>query len=562
MSEQLRFVSPESIIVGWDFSTGSVKCLAFDLDGRTVASVRLPTDLWHGEPHNDAVCELSLMQLEGQARSSVRAIVSELSAAGRVKDWMAGGISATHHTAGRIDRAHNQVRRAICWNDHTLAACRARGERRLGGAKRVRELIGGPWADRYTLSHLVKDEDPNYLSAADWRRTYRILPHGPLAAGYLTGHFDVISVSAAASTGLMDLRKGVWCPGMLGALAAEENRRLALSQLPRIVDHFEPIGPLATHLAEEAGIDMACRPLIFPTSDDQQAGLVGGGAVDHGQMAVILGNSAVVNSSSTSLPRFDRALLNGSSLDVMRLNWGPYLWMRCFNNGAQFLDRIVGPKADWAALEQRGRRARPGVDGAAVLPFVFPEPSMKVVVAPRLIWSQKEPQDRGHRFRAALEALAFLVAHGVEEHEKAGQQIARITVSGGIARSDLMCEILASVLNRPLERLESDEGPALGAAVTALAAIETTRRRREGVDAPFTVADAVAQLVRFRARVEPNPAWVEPYRQLRTEFDARVARLQGGNGVVSVAKRPQAPRRQAAARRIPARTRRTPKRRR
>ena len=40
------------------------------------------------------------------------------------------------------------------------------------------------------------------------------------------------------------------------------------------------------------------RPLIFPTSDDQQAGLAGGGAVDAGQMAVVLGNSAVVNSSS------------------------------------------------------------------------------------------------------------------------------------------------------------------------------------------------------------------------------------------------------------------------
>ncbi len=35
------------------------------------------------------------------------------------------------------------------------------------------------------------------------------------------------------------------------------------------------------------------------------------------------------------------------SLDVMRLNWGPYLWMRCYNNGAQFLDRIVGKKPDW-----------------------------------------------------------------------------------------------------------------------------------------------------------------------------------------------------------------------
>jgi len=535
MSEPLRFVSPESVVVGWDFSTGSVKCLAFDMEGRTVAQVRFPTDLWHGDPPSDAVNELSLMQLEGQARASVRAIVAELRAAGRLKDWIAGGISATHHTAGRIDRVHNQVRRAICWNDQTLAQYRAKGERRLRGARHVRELIGGPWADRYSLSHLVKDEDPSYLSPADWERTYRILPHGPLAAGYLTGNFDVISVSAAASTGMMDLRHATWCPAMLGALSSAENRRLALAQLPRIVDHFEPIGVLADHLAIEAGLDASQRPLVFPTSDDQQAGLVGGGAVDSGQMAVILGNSAVVNSSSNALPEHVRAS-KFSPLDVMRLNWGPYLWMRCYNNGAQFLDPILGPKPDWKSLEQRARRITPGCNGVSVLPFLVPEPSLDVRAIPKSLWSPREPTERGQRYRAALEALAFLIDRAVDEHEKSGQTINRITVSGGIARSDLMCEILASVLNLRLERLESDEGPALGAAVTALAATETHLRRQNHSKGDFTVADAVAQLVRFRSPIEPNPVWAEHYRRQRTEFDLRLSRIQNTNGAIAVSK--------------------------
>ena len=418
------------------------------------------------------------------------------------------------------------------------------------------ELLGGPWADRYTLSHLVKDEDPSYLSAADWQRTYRILPHGALAAGYLTGTFDVISVSAAASTGIMDLRHATWCPAMLGALSSAENRRLALSQLPRIVDHFEPIGPLAEHLAMEAGLDKSHRPLVFPTSDDQQAGLVGGGAVDTGQMAVILGNSAVVNSSSAALPEQMRSS-KFTPLDVMRLNWGPYLWMRCYNNGAQFLDPILGPKPDWKSLEHRARRTKPGCGGVSVLPFLVPEPSLEVRAVPKSLWSPREPTDRGQRYRAALEALAFLIARAVDEHEKSGQMINRITVSGGIARSDLMCEILASVLNRRLERLESDEGPALGAAVTALAAVESHLRRQNKVDTPYTVADAVSQLVRFRTPVEPNPGWIEHYRGQRSEFDSRVARLPGGDGAtkLQLASRDQARRpktktvRRAAAKR-------------
>jgi sugar (pentulose or hexulose) kinase len=453
------------------------------------------------------------MQLEGQAHASVRAVAARLREIGRLGDWAAGGISATHHTAGRVDAQGVQVRRAICWNDHTLAAYHACGLERLGGQQEVRRRIGGPWAIRYTLSHLVKDEA--HLSPADWQRTHRILPHGSLAAGYLTGDFDSISVSAAASTGIMDLRTNTWCRDMLGALEKPELRELAWQQLPRIRDQYEPLGPLAAHVALEAGVDPARRPLLFPTSDDQQAGLVGGGAVDAGQVAVILGNSAVVNSSSSQLPA-------AGDLDAMRLNWGPYLWMRCYNNGAQFLDRVVGPRPDWAALERAARACPAGAEGSAVLPFTAPEPSLGVT-SPRVQWFPAEPDDAGRRFRAALEALAYLIALGIRQHEHAGQRISRITVSGGIARSDLMCEILASVLDRRLERLRSFEGPALGAAVTALAALESSRRRQRNIAEPFTVADAVGHLVKFREPVAPNPAWRATYEQGLGAFERRLA---------------------------------------
>jgi xylulokinase len=512
MSETLRFVPADSVITGWDFSTGGVKCLAFDLDGNTVARVRLPTDLWT----EGGVSELNLMQLEGQVMASTRAMAARLRDAKQLESWVAGGISATHHTCGRIDADGNQVRRAICWNDHTLAEYHQRGLERLGGQDAVRNLIGGPWAIRYSLSHLVKDEA--CLPAPDWLRTSAILPHGSLAAGYLTGKFGVASISAAASTGILDLRTDQWCMGMLNALENPGHAALVWGQLPRIQDHFEPVGELGKALAVALGIDR--RPLIFPTSDDQQAGLVGGGAVDAGQMAIILGNSAVVNSSGSQPPA-------GLDLDAMKLNWGPYLWMRCYNNGAQFLDRLVGANPNWDELETAARACPPGANGHRVLPFIAPEPSLGVL-QPRFEWTPREPAEPGARFRAALEALAYLIALGVRAHERAGQSIARITISGGIARSALMCEILASVLGRKLERLQSDEGPALGAAVTALAALETYRRRQRAEQTPFTVADAVAVLVRFKAPSQPNPAWQAAYQTGLREFEAGL-RPPGGS---------------------------------
>ncbi len=500
----LRHIPNNAIVTGWDFSTSGVKCLAFDLDGNTVAETRLTTDLWI----DDGVSELNLAQLEGQARASVRAIAAALREAGRLGDWVAGGISATHHTAGRIDANRNQVRRAICWNDATLAKYHAKGLDRLGGQAKVRDLIGGPWASRYSLSHLVKDE--THLDETDWKRTAKILSHGSLAAGYLTGNFDVASVSSAASSGLMDFRTNQWQRGMLDAIDCPDYRELAWLQLPRIVEQNEPIGPLHPALVLEASLDAKSVPIVFPTSDDQQAGLIGGGAVDAGQMAIILGTSAVVNSSSGSIP-------DGDMLDVMKLNWGPYLRMRCYNNGAQFVNKIVGKSPDWIMLEEGARAVPAGCEGVSVSPFVFAEPSLGID-EPNFRWEPKQPKEPGKRFRAALESLAYLIALGVRAHERAGQQITRITVSGGIARSALMCEILASVLNRPLELLASDEGPALGAAVTALAAFENHQRTQAGKDADYPVGAAVARMVRFRGRIEPNAEWHAVYEKGLRKF--------------------------------------------
>jgi sugar (pentulose or hexulose) kinase len=232
-------------------------------------------------------------------------------------------------------------------------------------------------------------------------------------------------------------------------------------------------------------------------------------------VAIILGNSAVVNSSAASSPQ-------SGNLDCMKLNWGPYLWMRCYSNGAQFLDRVVGHRPDWDALEKAARAVSPGCNGTGVLPFVLSEPSIGVS-EPTFKWSPNEPTDPGVRFRASLEALAYLIGLAVREHESAGQKITRITVSGGIAKSKLMGEILASVIGRPLERLVSNEGTALGAAVTALAGMETYRRRKQGTREPFTVSEAVQSLVKFREPVAPVDPWVATYRDGLGAFQSRIA---------------------------------------
>jgi sugar (pentulose or hexulose) kinase len=206
----------------------------------------------------------------------------------------------------------------------------------------------------------------------------------------------------------------------------------------------------------------------------------------------------------------------------MALNWPGNLVMRCYTNGAGFFNQVIGYQSTWtsrhwAEREKLAAQIEPDPQRAMVLPFPMQEPSLGIGEGQRSVrWFPNEPdpqQEPGLRYRAAAEALAYLIKLGVQAHEAAGQRIERISVSGGLAQSDLMCKILATVLERPVERLESKEGPALGAAAAALAGYETGLRRKKRNQQEFSVADAVAQIVRFRKPVQPHDPWRETYRR-------------------------------------------------
>jgi len=194
-----------------------------------------------------------------------------------------------------------------------------------------------------------------------------------------------------------------------------------------IIDHYEPVGPLSAALATSSGIDRPTAPLLFPRRTIKQAGLVGGARgrcrADGRDPRQLGGGQLLLQ----SLP------LSGS-LDAMRLNWQPYLWMRCYNNGAQFLDKIVGRSAQLGTAGEASAGLSAGRGWhRPCLPF-HRSRAVSQREQGRLEWSPAKPKEKGKAVPGRLEALAYLIARGVREHEQAGQRISRVTVSGGIAR--------------------------------------------------------------------------------------------------------------------------------
>ena len=88
--------------------------------------------------------------------------------------------------------------------------------------------------------------------------------------------------------------------------------------------------------------------------------------------------------------------------------------------------------------------------------------------------------DRGALVRAVLEGVAFGLRDWLDLVAELGAAPEIGRVSGGGARSELWLQIVASVLELPLERVAVEEGAAYGAALLGGVAGGVWRRRRGG----------------------------------------------------------------------------------
>ena len=119
--------------------------------------------------------------------------------------------------------------------------------------------------------------------------------------------------------------------------------------------------------------------------------------------------------------------------------------------------------------------------------------------------------DRGALVRAVREGVAFGLRDALDAVRELGVDVSVGRVSGGGARSALWLEIVASVLDIPLERTESEEGSAFGAALLGGVA--------GGVFAD--PSEAVARCVRVgEGLVGPDPALRAAYGDAHEQFRA------------------------------------------
>jgi len=441
------------VLVGLDVGTTGIKAVAITTGGEVLAEAEEPYPLATPKPG------WAEQDPEDWCRAA-QAALARLPA-GPV------GFSGQMHGLVALGEDDRPLRPAILWNDQRTGAECAEIERRVG-LDRLIALTGNRALPGFTAPKLL------WLARHE-PHVYARIRHVLLPKDYvrlrLTGE-RVTDVADASGTLLFDVARRRWSDEVCEALEVPR------AWLPEVRESAAVAG-----------------------AGDQAAGALGVGVDRPGVLSVVLGTSGVV---FAALPGYapDAEARVHLFCHAVPATWHAMGVMLSAAGSLAWLARVVG--GTYEELDRAAQAWPPGAEGLLFAPYLQGERTPHADPRARGAFTGLSLRhDRGALARAVLEGVAYGLRDSLELLRALGAGAAVGRASGGGARSDLWLSIVASVLGVPLERTETDAGAAFGAAL--LAGVRSGAFR--------DVADAVARCVRVRDRVEPEPAWREPYEE-------------------------------------------------
>jgi xylulokinase len=467
-----------TVLFGIDVGTSGVKGLAVDGDGAVVAAAEASYPLSTPQPG-------WAEQDPADWWAATETVLASLTAATGAPAGI--GLSGQMHGLVALDGQNRVLRPAILWNDQRTRQECAEIERTIG-LERLIALTGNRALPGFTAPKLLwlRHNDPDVFA-----RIARIaLPKDYVRLRLCGEH--ATDVSDASGTLLLDVARRRWSDSVLSALELDP------AWLPRVLESPAQSGDTAQGVPVAAG------------GGDQAAGALGVGVDRPGPVSVVLGTSGVVFAALKSYAADPAARVHAfchavpgtwHAMGVMLSAAGSLRWLRDTIAPGVSYDQLMAEAAAWP----------PGVEGLIFLPYLVGERTPHADPDARGAFTGLSIRhDRGALVRAVLEGVAFGLRDSLDLICEIGGRPAVGRVSGGGARSELWLQIVASVLELPLERVAVDEGAAFGAAILG------------GVAAGVwpDVQAAVAATVKPKEQIEPVADWVPVYREQRERYRA------------------------------------------
>lgn len=385
---------------------------------------------------------------------------------------------------------------APIWMDtSTTTECREI-EDSLGGWEAVARLTGSRCYERFPAAQIRKfaKEEP-----AAYERTARIHLVSSWLASLLAGRDAPIDHGDGSGMNLMTLSSKEWSDAALDAAAPGLRRKL-----PELAAPWTVVGPLAPYWRKRHALPPA---QVVVWSGDNPNSLIGTGLVTANALALSLGTS------DTVFRPMERAEPGPDGTGhVFASPAGNFMGMTVFKNGSLARERIrdaYGLK--WTEFSAALRSTQPGNSGGLMLPWFEPEIT-PAVHTPGVRRLGVDPKDAAANIRALIEAQAMSMAL----HTRwMGRRPETIRGTGGASANRDILQVFADVFGATVLQLPDTNSAALGAALRACHAHETSiGHSPHWSDIVRGFTDPVPNL-----RVEPVPAHSELYAEHTVRYE-------------------------------------------
>lgn len=411
---------------------------------------------------------------------------------------VAMSVTTFRDTAVLLDENYNVLRDCILWSDQRIADT----SQKLPLLQRVLFRLVGMTRPVNAIRQRIKTRWIEQNEPELWTKVKKLVHVSTFLNYKLTGN---MTDSYASATGHFpfDYKKKKWHTKR-ALLYPVYN--LSLDKMVPLCNPGDVMGTITKEAAECCGLPEGLR--VIASGADKSCETLGGGCLDRDVAAISFGTASTVQFSTKKyfepepfMPAYPSVLKEyfNPEVQIFRGYW-MITWFK--QNFAKELEEIANRQGTCveALLDDEARAIPAGCDGLVLQPFW--QAGLTSPEARGAIVGFSDFHTRAHVYRAILEGIDFALREGMERMERRGKQrIKYVTVAGGGAQSDLVCQIAADILNKPVRRIQTNESSGLGAAIVTFVAC--------GVHSD--VHTAVEQMVHYKETFTPNADNVKVY---------------------------------------------------
>lgn len=473
-------------VIGVDLGTSAVKILLVNQNGEVCQEVSKSYPLII---EKSGYSEQNPEEWVAKTTAGLTELIQQFD--GDVNDIEGISFSGQMHGLVLLDENNQVLRNAILWNDtRTTKQCQEIYD--VVGKERLLEVTKNPALEGFTLPKIlwVKEYEPSIFE----RASVFLLPKDFLRYR-LTGNIHM-EYSDAAGTLLLNVAERKWSSEVLDAFG------LSAVFCPPLVESHEFVGTVTAEFAQETGLSEATK--VFAGGADNACGAIGSGILSEGKTLASIGTSGVVLSYEErndldfegKVHYFNHSEENAYYTMGVTLAAGYSLsWFKDTFAKEEAFDQFLAGVDEVPA----------GSNGLLFTPYIVGErtPHADSTIRGSFIGVDAS-HERKHFARAVLEGITFSLNESIEIFRSSGKKIDTVISIGGGAKNETWLQMQADIFNAKIEKLTSEQGPGMGAAMLAA----------YGCGWYSSLKECAETFIQTAKSYEPIPENVEAYKNL------------------------------------------------